>query len=217
MIKPLDTETRLLLLCASTRHTEEQKEVIEKLSQDAVNWDHLINLADHHRLMPLLYLTLSSVCPDSTPKEILQRLKQSYKSNATRNFLMTGAIVQINSLCAANNIETLPVKGPLLAATVYGDISLRSFSDIDIMVPDKDIQKTIALLLENKYKLVPTDIPEDIFLKFLKINHDGRLLTDKGFLFELHRDLADWYTPKEMTFESIKPHIKQTKLLGHTV
>lgn len=86
MIKPLDTETRLLLLCASTRHTDEQKGVIETLSQNTVNWDHLINLADHHRLTPLLYRTLSSVCPNTIPKEILDKLKQLYKSNATRNF-----------------------------------------------------------------------------------------------------------------------------------
>ena len=191
MSKPLNIETRLLLLCASTRQTEEQKKGIKTLTQKTINWDHLIELADHHRLMPLLYRTLSSICPDTVPTEILDQLKQFYKSNATRNLLLTGTIIQFNSSCAANNIETLPVKGPLLATTVYGDISLRTFSDIDILVPDRDIQNTVELLLKNNYELFTNDIPKGIFLKFLKINHDGRLLTDKGVLFELHRDLAD--------------------------
>ncbi len=217
MVARLSRENRLLLLSASTRHTEGEKNIIQGLVRETTDWAYLLDVAEYHRLLPLLYKTLSSVCPELVPQNVMASLNQYYKTNAARNFLMAGTILRINSICQINKIETLPIKGPLLSAVVYGDFSLRSFSDIDILVRERDIQKLIDLLLQEKYRLYPPGISLDIFLKFLRVNHDGRLLTDKGFLFELHRDLADWYTPKEMTFERLTPYLRETEFLGYPV
>ena len=42
---------------------------------------------------------------------------------------------QINKLCNENKIPLLFLKGPVLAKELYGDISLRTSSDLDILIP----------------------------------------------------------------------------------
>jgi hypothetical protein len=51
-----------------------------------------------------------------------------------------------------NGISTIPWKGPVLAATAYGDIALRQFVDLDILVREQDAIKAKDMLLSLGYR-----------------------------------------------------------------
>jgi hypothetical protein len=47
----------------------------------------------------------------------------------------------------------LPYKGPVLAAIAYGDITLRQFSDLDLLIPRRAAQQASELLQARGYRL----------------------------------------------------------------
>ena len=55
---------------------------------------------------------------------------------------------QINKICKDKQIPLLFLKGPVLAFELYGDISLRTSSDIDILVPINKLEKAENVLME---------------------------------------------------------------------
>ncbi len=54
----------------------------------------------------------------------------------------------------AQQILAVPFKGPLLAASVYGDVALRQFSDLDILMHQRDILRAKALPVDQGYRPV---------------------------------------------------------------
>ena len=40
----------------------------------------------------------------------------------------------------------VPVKGPVLASTAYGDIAMREFVDLDILVRPSDVASAMTIL-----------------------------------------------------------------------
>ena len=58
-------EFQLLLCSARTQLTSEQIEQIHTLTEGAVDWHHLIQMAEFHRIRPLLQESLAAACPCS--------------------------------------------------------------------------------------------------------------------------------------------------------
>ncbi|MEK7856765.1 MAG: nucleotidyltransferase family protein, partial [Acidobacteriota bacterium] len=47
--------------------------------------------------------------------------------------------------------QILPFKGPLLALQAYGDISMRRFGDLDVLVKPKHFKAAVDLLSANGF------------------------------------------------------------------
>ena len=54
---------------------------------------------------------------------------------------LSGEMEQICKIFNENEIPLLVLKGPVLAADLYGDVSLRTSSDLDILIPIQDLEK----------------------------------------------------------------------------
>ena len=50
-----------------------------------------------------------------------------------------------------HDIEALAFKGPTLSQMAYGDITLRQYSDLDILVDEKEIFKAGSVLAQHEY------------------------------------------------------------------
>lgn len=148
----LRPEDELMLCCARTHITEEIKEKIISLVNGAVDWDYLMDMATRHRLRPLLYVNLNAVCGEDVPEDVLGDLKSFYRANVQKNLMLTGELVKVMKLLEENGIKGVPYKGPILALTAYGSISLREFDDIDILIARANAIKTKKILLKNGYE-----------------------------------------------------------------
>ncbi len=120
-----------------------------------------------------------------------------------RNMLMTAELFRIMKLLQENGIEALAFKGPALAQMAYGDITLRQYVDLDVLVKKEDIY-TIDSLLKNRgyqrvLKLTPSQ--ESIWINFA---HDmGLYHPDNGVHFEMHWSLMDEDYPMQMELADI--------------
>lgn len=116
-----------------------------------IDWRLFLDLVHHHRCQPIIYLKLKDMPQTIVPLEIIQALQQTYTKNTFKMLQLSGEMEQISKLFAENEIKTLFLKGPALAHHLYGDISLRTSKDLDVLVREKDLAKVDALLLASGY------------------------------------------------------------------
>ena len=50
---------------------------------------------------------------------------------------------------AERNIEVLPLKGPVLAEALYGDVTMRAYNDLDLLVRRENFHRAEVLLLDR--------------------------------------------------------------------
>ena len=147
--------TAFLLLCLSPDDELDRDSQlanrIRALVDAAVDWSLLLELARVHRVVPLLYKRLSTICLTDVPKDTLDWLRNSCQRTAVQNIAMTAELSRLLALMNANDIETLPYKGPILTQTLYKRLDLRQFGDLDIIVQPQDVAIVESLLIEEGY------------------------------------------------------------------
>ncbi len=145
-------EIELIFCCARTHINSGTVERIKTLVKQDINWEYLFRIANWHGVMPLLYWSLKNTCPESIPQAQFDYLHQVFQRNSYRNLILTQQLLQLLSFLEQHKISALPFKGPLLAASIYGNLSLRRISDLDILVHKQDFQKTADLLVAQGYE-----------------------------------------------------------------
>ncbi len=177
-------EIELLLCCARTRINEKDSENIKKLIQLNINWKYLIEIADWHRVLPLLFLNLNKICSQFVPTDVLNYLRQYYYNNAQRNLFKASKLVKILNIFEENKIPVITFKGPVLAAAIYGDIACRAFNDLDILVRRQDFIKTKEILIIHGFEpYVDSNEQEANYLKSLTNEEEEAYLRSH---WELH-------------------------------
>ncbi len=144
-------EVELLLCCARTHVDPEGAERISHLLGRELDWNYLIGKASWHGLLPLLYWNIRGINPQAVPTTIWSRLEAHFHWNTKRCLFLTGELFKILDLFSTQGIKACPFKGPLLSVAFYGNIGLRSFGDLDILVPREDIHKAVDLLTSLGY------------------------------------------------------------------
>ena len=116
-------------------------------------WDALADAADYHGLAPILYRTVNSACPELVPENVAGRLRNCYRDSAKRNLILTARLLALLDAFEAAGIAVVPLKGPVLAESLYSDPVLRPFSDLDLLVRRQDVPAAVRLLTGEGYSL----------------------------------------------------------------
>ncbi len=149
-------EQELLLWSIRVDHTKDQR-IVEILSE-GVDWSYVRDTAVRHGIIPLLYKRLKRDMGNLVPNEVIFDFKSLFLSNYVHNYRSTERLLQILDNFNNSGIEAIPFKGPALAVQVHGDIGMRSFSDLDILINDKDFEKMYDKLIKIGYiPLYPID------------------------------------------------------------
>ena len=82
-------------------------------------------------------------------------------------------LIRLSRLFHANNIDFIPIKGPMLSWRLHRDFTIRYSNDLDILVQLKNLENVIELLKAEGYKVLYPDLPTTRNKKriFLKINN----------------------------------------------
>lgn len=89
---------------------------------------------------------------EGSMKEAREKLRRLAKINAFRAAILTEELARVLKLFAKGGIPAIPLKGPALAQALYGDPSLRTSVDLDILVPRSMVQRAFNLLRADGYK-----------------------------------------------------------------
>jgi hypothetical protein len=156
-------EFQLILYCATSRPPGAP---IQDLISKSINWPIVLQLAEEHGVRPMLLRGLKLSCWDLVPRATQIKLECFNKANVQRNLLFTSELLRLVSLFQQNGIMIAAFKGPVLAESVYGDLSLREFCDIDVLVQEADLDKAEEVLTAQGYQ---ADFPDrDLRSAFLR-------------------------------------------------
>jgi hypothetical protein len=216
-------EIQLLLCCARTQLDEARVDQLQRLLQQPLDWDRVVEAACLHRVIPLLYQTLNTHVPTLVPTETLEELHQKFQDNQFDNLALTQELLRLLKLLAEHQIPAIPFRGPVLATAIYQNLALRTFSDLDILVHPQHFLMARDLLLVNGYQsgmgqiyLLNSSVQEVKLMKALgkcPLQHTANL-----FRVDLHRRLvAGEFYNLSVNFDQIWYRLQTVSLLGTPV
>ena len=171
-------EVELLLCCARTRISEGMSRRIRVAARKEIDWVQFVRLALRHDALPLTYWNLHRICPDLVPSGVLDPLRARYEAEAAESRLLAEELVGILGVLDSQGIPAVTYKGPALAVRLYGDLSLRGFGDLDIVVCERDALQARRLLIERGY--APERVETSDLNQFLRENHELLLYRGDG-------------------------------------
>jgi hypothetical protein len=120
---------------------------------DAIeDWDRLLAQANLHAVAPLVHGWLSRLRVDLPPEPSLA-LREAVLANGRHNLLRVAELLDLLDGLTAVGVDALPFKGPVLAQAVYGNLGLRQFGDLDVLVHWSDLPAAVEVLHERGYHL----------------------------------------------------------------
>lgn len=149
--KDRSIEFEFMLLCLQ----DETQIDGDKISGLRINWNAFLDLVIHHRVYSIVFLKLKNISSNSTiiPQEIMNKLQQLYTKNAYKMLHLTREMGVICEKFNENDLPLIVLKGPVLAISLYGDISRRTSKDLDVFVDVYDINKSMDILMELGYEM----------------------------------------------------------------
>jgi Uncharacterised nucleotidyltransferase len=142
-------EFQLLLYCARSQPASRQ--IKQHVDESAIDWGKLLALAEQHCVRPLLLQSLKTACWDAVPPSVRLELERFCKSNAQKNLLLAAELLRLLRSFNENEVPVVAFKGAILAEAVYGDLSLREFCDLDLLIRVQDLTKAEDILLACGY------------------------------------------------------------------
>ena len=149
---PWRREAELLVWCARTSMPEELKTCIRQRAMEPLDWSVLLNLAGYHGVLPLLYRNVSALCSNLVPADTLARLRQKTQAGALLNRSLAHELGKVCEAFDMQGVPVIPIKGATLALSAYGDLTLRDFSDMDLLIPERAMGEARAILLAQGYE-----------------------------------------------------------------
>lgn len=199
----LSPEQRCLLLLARGDLTADDKEGALTLLGQPLAWPTIAQQASEHGVVPTMVRNLRQLAWPGVPGELRKELEAAERLNAVRNTLLGRGLQGILGRFAQAEVPAIPLKGVALAESLYGDITLRVCSDVDILVRRGSVGRALQLLEEigfepaDRYAAYRGDVN-----RLLRSNMEYGLLSPAAsfrYLVELHWDIAwRWRADSEM-------------------
>jgi Uncharacterised nucleotidyltransferase len=149
----LESEDEFAFLCALTGAdlARERRARIANWNLSALDWSEFVRLAEHHGVLPLVARNLiDHAC--RLPPEIARSLRSAYEKNLRRSLWFSAELARILQHFEGKQLRVIPYKGPALAQSLYHDLGLRNFSDLDFLISPAQFRAAKQALAELEYR-----------------------------------------------------------------
>lgn len=150
---------------------------------EKVNREKLYELFLRHRL-----LMVAGPVKELLKGEDLEKWKGMHQQLTLKSLKLSLETVELISFLKGKGIRAIPLKGPVLAQSLFGDVGLRHFNDIDLLVQKEDLDRTVEALKTIGYQHVypgyMTTRQERIYSTYKK--DVGLFNQDRQIFVELH-------------------------------
>lgn len=155
----------LLVACARVHPDGGITARIQEIIREDIDWDHVLEQARKHGVALLLHHNLHPYRKSHVPLDAFRRLSVFRGANTRHVRMLTDELVKLMGDFESAGIRAIPYKGPLIGTTIYGDLSLRSFWDLDVLVDRRDFARATNLLLSLGFRLKEEFFQERSFAK----------------------------------------------------
>ena len=211
---PLEAEDRLLLVCARLSLGPADREVLERLLGQPLQWDQVLEKARWQRLLGLVYYHLRR--PEHShrvPNQIMEELRGIYRLNTARHLFRMAELRKILDAFREQEIPVVVLKGAALVELVYPDPGVRPMSDMDLLVPPQDADRAFSIVCGLGY--APTG---DIELQETLRADDRQLAllagVGKPVAIEIHTHIVDKASPLRFDIATFWENALESSIAG---
>ena len=143
-------------------------------------WSVLSDTARCEGVAPLLHYTLETAGRgEEVPGDVRQSLYQEYLNAGAANVRLYHELSRIvKALQPTGDLPIVVLKGAALATTIYPNIALRPFGDLDLLLPEKKVPEAVRSLKALGYDEPFPDVAQG--LNALVGHHVHLLRTHRG-------------------------------------
>ena len=153
LVNSVSSEFRLVAACSwMPKNTESQSSLIVSLSSESLNWEKVASLVNRHGIAGSFCQVMDNHGWLNVPETTKARLKALRRHQTVRALGQVAELARIGKFFATTGVDVVPLKGVVLSQELYGDFSIRSSSDLDILVRGKDVAKAEELLVLHGYR-----------------------------------------------------------------
>src|SRR5262245_9473896 len=120
-------EILLLLRCLRREPAPETARLLAR----PIDWTYLVQTSLDHGVTQLIFRHLVAIGTQSIPTEIQNAALAYSRKRAEQNQRYVVELLTVIRALEKEGIPVVPFKGPVIAEWFYGDVSLRSFRDLD--------------------------------------------------------------------------------------
>ncbi|MFM2480633.1 nucleotidyltransferase family protein [Celerinatantimonas sp. YJH-8] len=206
-----------LLLQLISPRTSITADEIAKIN--GAQWQSLLEMAQEHRILPLLYWRLITEHAFALPEAVSQKLHQSFRRSTFKSLRQQRQLLQLSQLFDEHQIPYMALKGSQLVG-LYPHRALRPMRDLDLLIPESHIMTAYQLLIAQGYHH-PKGYQKDLASYLALQKHLPLLVDPSGQLpVELHIRVLEpsWFADQDFTDEADFWQRSQTiTLSGQTI
>jgi hypothetical protein len=131
---------------------------VQSLVEEGIDWKRLFVLAVLQGVVPLVHRALPTI--GCVPEEVRDRFRRAAGEHTRRNLVLIQELVALLGHLTDEGIRAIPFKGPILALSLYGDLSLRKAGDLDILISPSDLSRAADLMCSLGYQVLTRRGPE---------------------------------------------------------
>ncbi|MGC2160263.1 MAG: nucleotidyltransferase family protein [Silvibacterium sp.] len=139
-----------LLLCSARTVPDAAR--IQTLTAAGIDWHAFLELAAQHRVRPLVYKALRATCWERIPMDVQSEWEKINRTLTIGNLYLAGELLRITAEFEAAKIPIAAMKGAVIAAMAYGDLALREYEDLDLLIDESDFSRAVELLERLEYQ-----------------------------------------------------------------
>lgn len=192
-------EQELVLAAISLDQSGDDR--LSKLLHSELEWSRLFEITIRHGIFPLFYTRIMPLAEKLIPSDELVRWNHTLNVSTQCNLRLAWKLVPCVDLLSENAVDSLVLKGPAYALQVYGELALRPYTDLDILIRPGEFSRVYDLLSQSGY--TPGFTLDDKQRKFL-LRTDNHLSFDKqGDMIEVHWGIAPRENIHPLTLDQI--------------
>jgi hypothetical protein len=144
-------EKELVVLLSRTPLNEAERVRAISLISTSLNWGRFFEFAQIAQVEPVTMSNLLTMHDGVVPEAIRRDAEARRREVRAIALSRTLAMNELVSRFENEEIPVIVIKGPALGVTGYGDPTLRSFADIDLLIKREDLVRSRNLLLAAGY------------------------------------------------------------------
>lgn len=183
---PISPEVRLLLTCCNSQRDAND---ICKAAEEVRNWPAVLEMAQHHLIVPLLHHRLSKSA-SAVPPDILHELAKQNRLAAVKSLLLQAELrYLVSQHIKPEKIRYVALKGLSLSQRYYGDASRRQARDIDILIDPARVHALTEDLLDVGYRLIDDALirSKKDLSAYCAMHAEVNMTSPRGVIVQLHK------------------------------
>jgi hypothetical protein len=197
----LSPEILLLLACMGRSIQGQVSSWSIDYGGQGIDWDRFVSLADSHRLVPVLFPFGDTLVRQGMPLHLKESLRKQFLNNTQRSMALLAELLRVNKAFAEQQISVFPLKGPLLALQLYGDVSRRHAGDLDLLIDASQVDRSLLILGDLGYDITSFSDETLAAKHFSQVkmlwHHQEFWQAEKNICLELHWRLFRYFAPDD--------------------